>query len=320
MKKGGIAAALLAVLTLFSVLMLSGCGERATLDFSQIVTVTRFKGVNGEGTAVIDADSNKALAMLGNLNEATANAILEDIEVIPQNDGSLSNGDKLTVVIKIDEQMLKNAKVKAKNTALTFDVSGLVTAIKTPAELNDKRLEELEKLAESKLNEEIARLTNPEESQVGGGVSKNDIAKALTGSHSVDYGIDIKIPKIENVQFTATYMYQIDRESEYGRYSFSDFDDYNTREGQFFTVMLFTADASFTAYREAGWFTSAIDLADTGKYVFAVRLKTPIIDLDGNAASEEIKLIGGGLSEQEIIAELNEDYYYSGYANGEKAK
>lgn len=320
MKKGRIAAALLAVLTLFSVLMLSGCGERATLDFSQIVTVTRFKGVNGEGTAVIDADSNKALAMLGNLNEATANAILEDIEVIPQNDGSLSNGDKLTVVIKIDEQMLKNAKVKAKNTELTFDVSGLVTAIKTPAELNDKRLEELEKLAEGKLNEEIARLTNPEESQVGGGVSKNDIAKALTGSHSVDYGIDIKIPKIENVEFTAAYMYQIDRESEYGRYSFSDFDDYNTREGQFFTVMLFTADASFTAYREAGWFTSAIDLADTGKYVFAVRLKTPIIDLDGNAASEEIKLIGGGLSEQEIIAELNEDYYYSGYANGEKVK
>lgn len=320
MKKGGIAAALLAVLTLFSVLMLSGCGERATLDFSQIVTVTRFKGVNGEGTAVIDADSNKALAMLGTLNEATANAILEDIEVIPQNDGSLSNGDKLTVVIKIDEQMLKNAKVKAKNTILTFDVSGLVTAIKAPADLEGESFEKLKSLAESKLNEEITRLTNPEESQVGGGVSKNDIAKALTGSHSVDYGIDVKIPKIENVEFTAAYMYQIDRESEYGRYSFSDFDDYNTREGQFFTVMLFTADASFTAYREAGWFTSAIDLADTGKYVFAVRLKTPIIDLDGNAVSEEIKLIGGGLSEQEIIAELNEDYYYSGYANGEKAK
>ncbi len=318
MQKKKFAAALLAVLTLFSVLMLSGCGERATLDFSQIVTVTRYKGVNGEGTAVIDADRNKALAMLGTLNEATASAILEDIEVLPQNDGSLSNGDKLTVVIKIDEQMLKNAKIKAKNTVLTFDVSGLVTAIKSPKDLEGESFEELKSLAESKLNEEITRLINPEESQVGGGVSKNDIAIALTGSHSVDYGIDIKIPKIENVEFTAAYMYSVDPNSEYGEYI--RFNDYNDREGQFFTTMLFTADASFTAYREAGWFTSAIDLADTGKYIFAVRLKTPIIDPDGNAVSEEIKLIGGGLSEEEIIAELDEDYYYQGFANGEKAK
>lgn len=320
MKMKKLAAALLAALALFAVLLLSGCGERATLDFSQIVTVSRYKGVDGEGRAVLDADSNKALAMLGSLNTATANAILEEIEVIPQNDGSLSNGDKLTVTVKIDEQMLKNAKVKAKNTVLTFDVSGLVTAIKAPADLNDKRFEELNSLAEGKINEEIARLTNPEESQFGGGVSKNDIAKALTNSSSVDYGIDIKIPKIENVEFAAAYMYQIDRESEYGRYSFSDFDDYNTREGQFFTIMLFAADASFTAKREAGWFTSAIDLADTGKYFFAVRLKTPIINQDGSVFSEEIKLIGGGLSEEEIIAGLNEDYYYQGFANGEKAK
>lgn len=318
MQKKKFAAALLALIALFSVLMLSGCGERATLDFSQIVTVTRYKGVNGEGTAVIDADRNKALAMLGTLNEATASAILEDIEVIPQNDGSLSNGDKLTVVIKIDEQMLKNAKVKAKNTELTFDVSGLVTAIKSPKDLEGEDLEQLKSLAESKLNEETARLTNPEESQVGGGVSKNDIAKALTNSQRVDYDIDIKIPKIENVEFTAAYMYSVDPNSEYAEYI--KFNDYNDREGQFFTVMLFTADASFTAYREAGWFTSAIDLADTGKYMFAVRLKTPIINQDGSVFSEEIKLIGGGLSEEEIIAELNEDYYYQGYANGEKAK
>lgn len=317
MKNRKILAALLALIALFSVLLLSGCGERATLDFSQIVTVTRYKGINGEGTAVLDVDSNKALAMLGSLNTATANAILEEIEVIPQNDGSLSNGDKLTVTVKIDEQMLKNAKVKAKNTVLTFDVSGLVTAIKFPKDLEGESFEALKSLAESKLNEEISRLTNPEESQFGGGVSKNDIAIALTSSHSVDYGIDIKIPEIENVEFTAAYMYSVDPDSEYAEYF--KFYDYNGREGQFFTIMLFTADASFTAYREAGWFTSAIDLADTGKYIFAVRLKTPIIK-DGSVFSEEIKLIGGGLAEQEIIAGLNEDYCYQGFANGEKAK
>lgn len=319
MKKGRIAAAMLAVLTFFSILMLSGCGERATIDFMQIVRVTRYKGVNGEGSAVLDADRNKALAMLGNLNEATANAILEDIEIIPQNDGSLSNGDKLTVIIKIDEQMLKNAKVKAKNTVLTFDVSGLVTAIKAPADLDSKNGETFEKLkalAEGKLNKEIARLTNPEEFQTSGNVSKNKIAMALTNSKSVDYGIDIKIPKIENVEFTAAYMFNADpNATEYGTYY-----NYNDREGQFFTVMLFTADASFTAKREAGWFQSEIDLADTGKYVFAIRLKTLIADLNGDIVSEEIKLIAGGLSESELIAGLNEDYSYLGYSNGEKAK
>lgn len=316
MKIKKFAAAMLAVLTLLSVLMLSGCGERATVDFMQVVSVTGYKGVNGEGYAVLDADRNKALAMLGNLNEATANAILEDIEVLPQNDGKLSNGDKLTVIIKVDEQMLKNAKVKVKNTELTFDVSGLVTGIKSPGDLEGESFEELKKLAEKKLNEEIARLTNPEESQVGGGVSKNKIAMALTNSKSVDYGIDIKIPKIENVEFTVAYMFNADpNATEYGTYH-----NYNDREGQFFTVLLFTADASFTAKREAGLFQSEIDLADTGKYVFAIRLKTPIVDLDGNIVSEEIKLSAGGLSEAEIIAELNEEYSYLGYTNGEKAK
>lgn len=319
MKKGRIAAAMLAVLTLFSVIMLSGCGERATIDFMQVVRVTGYKGVNGEGSAVLDADRNKALAMLGNLNEATANAILEDIEIIPQNDGSLSNGDKLTVIIKIDEQMLKNAKVKAKNTVLTFDVSGLVTAIKAPADLEGESFEKLKALAEGKLNKEIARLTNPEEFQTSGNVSKNKIAMALTNSKSVDYGIDIKIPKIENVEFTAAYMFNADpNATEYGTYY--NYYNYNDREGQFFTVMLFTADASFTAKREAGWFQSEIDLADTGKYVFAIRLKTPITDLNGDIVSEEIKLIAGGLSEDELIAVLNEDYSYLGYTNGEKAK
>lgn len=304
----------LAVATILSVLMLSGCGERATLDFSQIVTVTKYKGFNGEGAAVLDADRNKALAMLGNLNEATANAILESIEVIPQNDGSLSNGDKLTVVIKIDEQMLKNAKVKAKNTELTFDVSGLVTAIKSPKDLEGENFEELKALAENKLNEEIKRLTNPEESQTGGGVSKNDIAIALTGSHSVDYSIDIKIPKIENVDFTAAYMFNADPDkSEFGK-----FNNYNEREGQFFTVMLFTADASFTAKRDKGFIVSAIDIADTGKYIFAIKLKTPIIDLDGKLISEEVKLFAGGLTESDVINKLNESYSWE-YKAGEKA-
>ncbi len=301
-----IASVLLAAMTILSVLMLSGCGTKATLDFKDLVTVKEINGINGSGYAVVIPDWDKAMALLGHLNSDSATSLLNTCEVNIENNGKLSNGDKLKVTVKTDENALKTAKVKAENTELEFDVSGLPVAIKESADF-DANFDELKNLAEGKLNEEIARLTDESTDQWKGDVTKNDIAMALTNSTSVGSGIDVKIPKIENVEFTAAYIFNAAPDQV--ELDFQN-NDYTYKSGQFFTVMLFTADASFTAKRDAAFLVSAIDMADTGKYIFAVCVKTPITS-DGKITPNEVTMYKGGLSEESIIDDINKQYVYS---------
>lgn len=313
-----ITSAILAAAALLSVLMLTGCGEKATLDFKELIGVKKISGVNGEGYAVLTTDTDKAMASLGHLNKDSAVSLLNSFKTqIKNENGKLKNGDKLTVTVETDEKLLKDAKVKVTNTELSFDVSGLPVAVKAPGDLKGGNFDKIKALAEEKLNEEITRLTNPETPQNAGEVNKTEIARVLTNSSSVGSGIQITTPKIENVELKAAYMFNADPQKSY--YSDNATYDYNYDDGQFFTVVLFTADASYTAYRAEGFFQDAIDQKGTGKYVFAVRLKTPIIGDNGEITSEEIKCLKGGKSEEEIIADLNNDYSYM-YKEGVKAK
>lgn len=316
-----IASAILAAAALLSVLMLTGCGEKVTLDFKELISIKKISGVNGEGYAVLETDTDKAMVSLGHLNEDSAVSLLNSFKTqIKSENGKLKNGDKLTVTVETDEKLLKDAKVKVTNMELTFDVSGLPVAIKDPVDLEGGNFDKVKALAEEKLSEEIARLTNPETSQYQGEISKTEIARVITNSSSVGSGIEITIPKIENVGFTAAYMFNADPENPENRY-YSDKSGYNYNygDGQFFTVVLFTADASYTAYREEGFLQSGIDQKGTGKYIFAVRLKTPLIGDNSEVTSEEIMCLKGGKSEEEIIANLNNDYSYM-YKEGEKVK
>ena len=319
-----LASIILAAGTLMSLLTLTGCGEKATLDFKELITVKTINGINGEGYALLSTDSDKALALLGHLNEASAISLLNSFnpKIINEN-GKLSNGDKLVVKVETDEKLLKEAKVRVENTELTFDVSGLPIGIKSPEDLEGDTFEKMKALAKDKLDEEIARLTNPNELQSSGEISKNDIAIALTNSHSVDYGIDIKIPKIENVEFVAAYMFNVNP-ATIDVNGFGTYNNYNDKDGQFFTEMLFSADASFTAKREKSLFYSEIDLADTGKYVFAVYIKAPTIDASGNITSEVVSVNDGGLTEQDVVDSLNSHYAYDEnyalYSKCQKAK
>ncbi len=109
-----------------SLVVLSGCsGRKTTIDFEKCVDVS-FTGYNGEGTAYISPDSGYLFSLLGDMNMLSAAELVDSFTINPpENNGTLSNGDKVTVEIETDKELLKNAKVAVKNTELSFTVSGL---------------------------------------------------------------------------------------------------------------------------------------------------------------------------------------------------
>ncbi len=109
-----------------SLIVLSGCsGRKTTIDFEKCVDVS-FTGYNGEGTAYISPDSGYLFSLLGDMNMLSAAELVDSFTINPpENNGTLSNGDKVTVEIGTDKELLKNAKVAVKNTELSFTVSGL---------------------------------------------------------------------------------------------------------------------------------------------------------------------------------------------------
>lgn len=125
MKKGFFLSVLL-LLVLAAALALTGCsGVKATVDFEKCVNM-EFSGFDGEGEAHVKLDDAYALSLLGDMNMASAAAVLRSFSVHSHADnGSLSNGDVVTVTVDTDPEILKNSKVAVKNTELEFVVSGL---------------------------------------------------------------------------------------------------------------------------------------------------------------------------------------------------
>lgn len=125
MKKGFFLSVLL-LSVLAAALALSGCSSvKATVDFEKCVNM-EFSGFDGEGEARVKLDDAYALSLLGDMNMASAAAVLRSFSVHSHADnGSLSNGDVVTVTVDTDPEILKNSKVAVKNTELEFIVSGL---------------------------------------------------------------------------------------------------------------------------------------------------------------------------------------------------
>lgn len=257
-----ITSIMLVVAAMASVLMLSGCGERATIDFKEVISIKKINGVNGEGYAVLNADSDKVLAALGDMNESSARALMNSFDIQPENNGSLSNGGKLVITVNTDTKMLENANVKVTNTHFELDVSGLPTGIKNPEDLEGEVFENLKVLA------------------------KETLIK--------------KMPEIENIEFAAAYMFDYDPEKS----SFGELYNYDYMEGQFFTILMFSAN----------------DPSSENAALYAVRLKTPIIDTDGNVVSEEIKYYGSSETEEKLFSSINEMYTLTYFLHGVKAK
>lgn len=116
---------ILTVLTVLSLVTLTGCSKKITIDFKECTFVT-FSGYNGEGAAYINFDNDYALSLVGDKNMMTVMSVLSTVSANPpENSGSLSNGDKVKVKITYDSDKFKNAGLVAKNTELEFTVEGL---------------------------------------------------------------------------------------------------------------------------------------------------------------------------------------------------
>lgn len=109
-------------------LALAGCGGTKKIDPMKWYSV-EFSGTNGHGTATLDdsydweeelgldEDNSEDLEKIFAIDEAI------DYEITPEED--LSNGDKVTLKLKIDENMLKKVGYKATSSSKEFEVSGL---------------------------------------------------------------------------------------------------------------------------------------------------------------------------------------------------
>ena len=103
----------------------SGIEVKATIDFKQCVDVT-YSGSNGEGTAYINTDTDYLLSTLSEVDTVSAAEILAGFKIEPpENNGSLKNGDVITVNVIPDPDKLAGTGVGFTNTELTFTVSGL---------------------------------------------------------------------------------------------------------------------------------------------------------------------------------------------------
>lgn len=127
MKRRFFISVLLAVCMLFSSIALSGCAAKILVDCSKCVSVS-FSGFNGEGYASAVIDRDYIASLLGDKNQLTAAAVANSFSIDTfsiANNGKLSNGDVITVPVKVNEETLKNADVAAVNTEISVVVEGL---------------------------------------------------------------------------------------------------------------------------------------------------------------------------------------------------
>lgn len=287
----------LAAAVMMSVMMLSGCSERAAVDFSNFVKVN-FSGIDGSGYAKVDFNRDDVYSLLGKVDAASAETFVESLKISDvENNGDISNGDTITLHITLDQQVAKKAKIAVTNTDLSFEVKGLDRGIAKPDDITDDILNQLEQIASNELDEHIQKLVNSEKIPQGE-VTKEEIAKAVTNSDSIGYGIEITMPSVTNVKFQAAYTY----EHKTVRYEIGPGEaDLKTSNIDYFTVMMFSAEAEYSAHRDAGFLQQEFNQSGSGNYIFAVYMESPLILADGSIKCNDISVKFGGVSEEAAL-------------------
>ena len=267
-----------AALIMLTLLSLTGCAKKINIDLEKCTSIS-VRGYDGEGTASVDIDENYILPLLGDMNMMSAASIINSLHTEPiDNNGSLSNGDRIAVTISCDEEPLKNANVSVSNTKLTFVIEGLSKYVTTPDDLTDSDREELMKIAEDNINSEVEKLN----SGSGSVLYIGNILKDLSG---VDIGISTSTKRqvnIENLKFHSAYIgskgdpttlaWNVPRCAAYYFFSF---------------------DVNYEITREASIFSSALDIKDKGSYIVAVCINTPEKSADGLKNSMVTPMLGG---------------------------
>lgn len=113
------------VLIFGAVICFTGCKSAILVDCGECVSV-KFEGYSGSGKATATINKNFIASLLGEMNEYTVASVVNSFSLEPiENNGSLSNGDVITVKVKADSSVLENAGVAALNTEQEITVSGL---------------------------------------------------------------------------------------------------------------------------------------------------------------------------------------------------
>lgn len=95
------------------------------IDFKEYTTV-RFEGYDGSGFVHIDVDFGSITDLFMDENFTTIYDISNNFKVSKEeNDGKLSNGDKITVRINYNKEGFDKINTKAVNADMEFEVSGL---------------------------------------------------------------------------------------------------------------------------------------------------------------------------------------------------
>lgn len=299
MKKNNLFSALKrisSILLAVVVMMLSGCSKRTAVDFSALVKVD-FSGVDGSGYANVRFDSEGLYKMLDEVDEWSVDTFAKSVKIGEvENNGSISNGDTVTLHISTDEQAAKKGKISVVNADLSFVVEGLKQGVTKPQDLTDEVFDKMDKAARAQLNRHIQKLIS-DEVIPWGEVSREDIAKAVTNSSSIGTGIKITIPSVTDVEFRSAYTY-----------TKKSMDHSNSAE--YFTIMLYSAEAAYLAHRDANAFQKEFDQSGSGNYVFAVYMKSPIISSDGGIVCDETSVRFGDVLEENVLEAVNEDFNF----------
>ena len=120
-----------ALITLMGLLM-TGCGKKK-IDVTEDLTVN-FDGYNGYGTAMLEneyawesealeAAGVKSIDTFSDLGDALVIEMAITYEVYPKE--NLSNGDEVTVIAQIDEDVAEEYKIKFVSNEIKFVVKGL---------------------------------------------------------------------------------------------------------------------------------------------------------------------------------------------------
>ncbi len=95
------------------------------IDFKAYTTVT-FEGYDGSGFVHIDVDFGAITDLFMDEDFTTVYDISNNFKVSKEeNDGKLSNGDKITVTIDYNKEAFDKINAKALNSNMEFEVSGL---------------------------------------------------------------------------------------------------------------------------------------------------------------------------------------------------
>lgn len=121
-----IVSALIAVVAIVVALVLWLVLRPKTIDLSEYLKV-KYSGFNGHATASIELDE-KALKNKIDDN-SVAKKFIEKLEYKIEDNKDLSNGDELTVKIKISSSFLKENKLKLKDDTIKIKVEGIKEAL-----------------------------------------------------------------------------------------------------------------------------------------------------------------------------------------------